>query len=78
MSTLRQRRYYALIDNGEFSGKPAFVYNICTSLKKAIELEKKEGHKRVKITKEEYEYIKKQDESIDVLYLEECEPRFTY
>lgn len=62
---------YALIDYGRFSGKHPFVYKIFNKSQRAREFAKEYGYKRsdiIKITKEEYDYIMKFDEEIDVLF----------
>lgn len=71
MKTTEQQQFYALIDNGKFSGKPKFVYSI--SANKDIlreQLKNNIGNYIITISKEEYDYMGKVPECFDIGYFE--------
>jgi hypothetical protein len=77
------RNFYALIDYGRFSGKHPFVYKIFTKSDKARDYIIDTSYKRsdiIKLTEEEYNYIKNIDSCIEVLYNENVKglKRFFY
>lgn len=60
-----KNKYYALIDDGHFSGKPDFVYVISTNRQRLQDnIDANIGSYIIEITKEEYDYLLPQIQEI--------------
>lgn len=74
MKEKKTSNYYALINDGSFSGKHPFVYKIFNKSQNAREFAKEYGYTRkdiIKLTTEEYNHIKSIDPIVEVLYFAE-------